>query len=68
MSSRDQLGSNNTDDQTSKILPEGFVSLITSAANLLHFSGPAEREFYKNNPANAAQLGKNRGAGDVRGR
>lgn len=67
MSKRDTL-STKTDAITSKVLPEGFYTLVTSAGNTLNFHGPAERLAYQQDSANAAQLGKNRGEGDVRGK
>jgi hypothetical protein len=66
MSKRDQL--NQTDSTTGKVLPEGYYTLLTSAGNAIGFHGPAERESYRSNPANATQLGPNRGSGDTRGR
>lgn len=57
-----------TDAQTGKVLPEGFYQLITSAGNVLGFASPAERFSYQTNPANAAQLGKSRGEGNVTGK
>ena len=67
MGTRKQLSSP-IDDHSGKVLPEGHHILITSAGFTLRFHGPAERDAYKHNPANATQLGKNEGEGDVRGR
>ena len=57
MSTRDQLASK-TDAKTGKVLPEGFVQLVTSAGNKLAFATPAEAELYR--AANRAQI-KNSG-------
>lgn len=42
-------------------LGEGFLYLTTSAGNKLPFRTPGDRFAYQSNPANAAQLGANRG-------